>query len=119
MPEFAKLRKQGNAARARLAERRRAAPRPERKSTIPTTPAATPSSPRRIGGAQKRAGARRLKERIEQMETNLKAMPSTDKRRDRLREDLQVARRLLARIHRSSLIYSGLPNEQMPFYLGR
>lgn len=93
--DFAKIRKQGVAARARLAERRRAAPRP-----APKPPAklarATPSSPRRINAAQKQAGARRLRAKIEQMEKELKAMSQTDKRRDRLREDLHVARRLLS-----------------------
>lgn len=91
--DFAKLRKQGEAARARLAERKRAKPRlaspSQRSATV------SPSSPRRIDPAQKQAGARRLKARIERTEQELKALLPNDKRRELLREDLGVARRLL------------------------
>lgn len=92
--DFAKVRKQGEAARARLAERKRAKPRLAASSSPRSAPAA-PSSPRRMDPAQKQAGARRLKARIERMEQELKALSVTDKRRERLREDLGVARRLL------------------------
>lgn len=88
----AKIRKQGDAARARLAERRKAKPRTPRRSTPP----APPQSLRRVNAAQKRAGSRRLKTRIEQMEKELKAMPADSRRRSQVREDLAVARRLLA-----------------------
>lgn len=91
--DFAKVRKQGEAARARLAERKRAKPRLAASSSPRSAPAA-PSSTRRMDPAQKQAGARRLKARIERMEQELKALLVTDKRRERLREDLG-ARRLL------------------------
>lgn len=93
--DYSKIRKQGDAARARLAERRKAKPRTPRRSATPVPPAAA-SSPRRVNAAQKQAGSRRLKTRIEQMEKELKAMPADDKRRARAREDLALARRLLA-----------------------
>ncbi len=92
--DLAKVRKQGEAARARLVERKRNKPRPALSPSPRSAPAA-PSSPRRIDPAQKQAGARRLKARIERMEQELKALPATDQRRERLREDLRLARRLL------------------------
>jgi hypothetical protein len=95
--DFAKIRQKGNAAKARLAERKRNKPRPG-----PQCPAARPAAaasppvPRRITASQKQAGARRLAMRIEQMEKELQALPAADKARERLREDLGVARRLLS-----------------------
>ena len=93
--DYANIRKQGDAARARLAERRRANPRPAPRPT-PSAAPAPPASLRRVNAAQKQAGVRRLKTRIKQMEQGLKATPAVDNGRDRLREDLSVARRLLA-----------------------
>lgn len=91
--DFAQVRKQGEAARARLAERKRGKPRPADPS--PRSAPAVPSSPRRMSPAQKQAGARRLKTRIERMEQELRTLLATDKRRAGLREDLGIARQLL------------------------
>ena len=90
--QFANIRKQGDAAQKRLAGRKRAAPRSSRVHS--PSPAPTSSSPRRLNAAQKAAGARRLQNRLEQMEKKLTALPPGDKRRDRLREDILAARRL-------------------------
>lgn len=98
--DYAKVRRQGDQARARLAERGKARPRP--------APAAAPPPPlaggtRRITAGQKRVGAVRLQKNMLQMEKELAAMQSADKRRDRLREDLAAARRLLA--HWSDVVH--------------
>lgn len=92
--DFAKVRQQGEAARARLAERKRAKVRPAPSPSPRSAPTAS-SSPRRIEPSLKQAGAGRLKARIERMQQELKALPATDMRRERLREDLGVAHRLL------------------------
>ena len=92
--DFAKVRKQGEAARTRLAERKRARPRTGLNPAPRSAPAA-PAFPRRLHLAQKQAGVRRLMIRIERMKQELKVLPPTDKPRECLREDLGVARRLL------------------------
>ena len=90
----ARIRKQGDAARQRLAGRRRATP-PSRRSSPPTV-APIPTSPRRVNAGQEAAGERRLQTCIEKLDKELKTMARSDRRRDQLREDLHVARRLLA-----------------------
>ena len=90
----ARIRKEGEAGRQRLAGRRRATPRCRPSS--PPTVAPTSTSPRRVSAGQKAAGERRLQMCVEKLDKELKTMARSDRRRDQLREDLHVARRLLA-----------------------
>jgi hypothetical protein len=97
---YAKLRRQGDPARARLAEGRQARPRPA-TAALPSPPPV--GGTRRIMAGQKRVGALRLQAKILKMEKELAAMQPADKRRGRLREDVAAARRLLA--HWSDVVH--------------
>ncbi len=98
--DYDKLRRQGDQARAWLAERRKPRPRPTTAAPPPPPPA---GGTRRITAGQKQAGAVRLQAKILRMEKEFAALQPADKRRDQLRENLAAARRLLA--HWSDVVH--------------
>jgi hypothetical protein len=85
-------RSQGEAARSRLRSRKRTMS--QMRATAP--PAAKPAGTRRITAGQKAAGARRLRQRVTELERELARLDRTDGRRGQLREELAAAQRLLS-----------------------
>jgi hypothetical protein len=97
----AKVRRAGEVARARLAERRKARPVPtaKGKAKAAAAPAKRPSkaqaSPRRVTMAERRAAHGRLVARVARIERELAAPGTAPNRRDLLREQLAGAQGLL------------------------
>ena len=74
-----KVRRRGDQARTRLAERRRTRPKPARSAPQPrpARPQTAPPGGRRLSGGQKRAGVGRIKAKIDQLQKQLAASPRT------------------------------------------
>ncbi len=98
---FARLRRQGHAARGRLAERakaRKSAPATKASKPKAVAPAAQvkqPTGPRRMTDVEKRAAAAGLAARVRSAETELRRPGLPPTLVERLREDLAAARQLL------------------------
>jgi hypothetical protein len=96
---YARLRRKGEDARARLASRNRTQPasktNPAPAKKAPSPPSQRPARPRRVTPAEKRAAARRLAARVAKIERELKRPGLAPSSETRLREDLAAPRTLL------------------------